>query len=256
MIRKLVAKLYRLEEYLLLIVEYPLETLQILRLLFTNRPYLGEWLRFSQAKWLAGEGIHTVIDVGAFTGSLCFGIARILPRAKIYAFEPLPDNFRMLQQLEGDINLTAFNVAVGAEEGEGTFYRNDFTASSSALPIENRHVEAFPQTARAEEISVKFWKLDAHLEELKLQEKVLLVLDVQGFEFEVLKGADKLLDSVDMVLCEVSFAGLYENQCTFEDLYGFLAPKGFVFKGDAGHLRDPNDGRILQVDALFARESG
>jgi FkbM family methyltransferase len=249
-----VSRLYRLLEYLLLIVETPKDALLIVKLLFTNRPYLGEWLRFSEASWLVEEDIKTVIDVGAYTGSLCFGIARQLPDAHIYAFDPLPDNFERLQLLANDIKLTPFNVAVGASEGAGSFFRNSFSASSSALPIMRKHIEAFPETAQVEEIAVKYWQLDAHLDEFELNSRVLLVLDVQGFELQALKGAELLLRQVDLVLCEVSFAELYENQCSFEELYDFLRPMGFVFKGDAGHLRDPHDGRILQVDALFIRE--
>lgn len=253
MISRVIRKFNRLLQYLGLMLRYPGESFLVLRLLFTNRIYLREWLRFSDAQWLQESGINTVIDVGAYTGSLCFGIAKVIPKAKIYAFEPLPENYAALQNLAKKIDLTAFNVAVGNEEGEKTFYQNAFSASSSALPMEQVHVTEFPDTAEVSEITVPFWRLDDHLAEMTLEKPVLMVLDVQGFEYEVLKGAEKLLESVDIIICEISVDQLYERQASFDDIYSLLVSNGFCYSGDFDQLRSPTDDRVLQIDAIFTR---
>jgi len=103
---------------------------------------------------------------------LCFGIAKLIPDVRIYAFDPLPENFAKLQGLSKDIDLFPFNVAVGNQEGQGTFYRNAFSASSSAL--------AMAQT-QTEEIPVPYWRLDEHFQECDVTGTTLMVLDVQGY---------------------------------------------------------------------------
>lgn len=234
-------------------LRYPGESLLVLQLLFTNRAYLREWLRFSDAQWLKKIGIKTVIDVGAYTGSLCFGVAKSVPDVRIYAFEPLPENFAKLQGLAKKINLTAFNVAVGNEEGEKTFYQNSFSASSSALQMAKTHVEEFPQTEETREIRVPFWRLDKHRDDFNLERSVLMVLDVQGYELEVLKGAEAMLDNVDFIICEISVDQLYEKQASFDDIYSFLHSHGFNYCGDFDQLKSPKDNRVLQIDGIFTR---
>lgn len=55
------------------------------------------------------------------------------------------------------------------------------------------HAGEFPETAQAEEIPVPFWRLDEHSEEFDVSDITLMVLDVQGYEFEVLKVSERLL---------------------------------------------------------------
>ena len=252
-ISRVIGKINRLQQYLGLMLRNPGESLLVLRLLITNRVYLREWLRFSDAQWLQNLGVRTVIDIGAHTGSLCFGVAKMVPGVQIYAFEPLRDNYAALQKLAKNINLKTFNVAVGNEEGEKTFFQNIFSASSSALPMARTHKEEFPHTSQVTEIRVPFWRLDNHQVELTLESPVLLVLDVQGYEFEALKGADKLLANVDIIICEISADQLYDRQASFDNIYSWLHEKGFNYGGDFDCLKSPIDGRVLQIDAIFTR---
>ncbi|MFC1701846.1 FkbM family methyltransferase [Pseudomonadota bacterium] len=189
----------------------------------------------------------------AHTGSLCFGIAKMLPDAQVSAFEPLPENYAVLQRLAKNIKLTTFNVAVGNEEGEETFYENLFSASSSALPMARTHKEEFPHTAGIREIRVPFWRLDNHRDKLVLESPVLLVLDVQGYEFEALKGAENMLTNVDIIICEISIDQLYEGHASFNEIYTWLHENGFNYSGDFDCLKSPIDGRVLQIDAIFTQ---
>ena len=95
--------------------------------------------------------------------------------------------------------------------------------------------------------------LDDYANTIRLLSKVLLKIDVQGYEVEVLQGGRRLLKHVDYVLVEVSYAHLYKHQATFEDVYSLLRQSGFSYTGNWGQLSSPVDGAILQGDALFAR---
>ncbi len=55
----------------------------------------------------------------------------------------------------------------------------------------------------------------------------ILVLDLQGVEFEVLNGAKKILEITDSIVTEVSLKKLYKNQHTFTEIDALLT--GFNF---------------------------
>jgi hypothetical protein len=81
----------------------------------------------------------------------------------------------------------------------------------------------------------------------------LLKLDVQGFERNVLLGAEQLLPALKWVVMEVSFDPLYEGEWIFEDARQFMQARGFRFERPVGFLAEQANGRIMQMDALFSR---
>lgn len=252
--RKLIHKFYKLLQFLVLALERPHQFFSILGMIVGNRAYLNELLRLHNADWLRQSDIHTVIDVGAYIGSFAFAARSILPEAQIYSFDPLPDNFaRLAHQFRNDGKFKGFNVALGSRSGETSFYRNEFAASSSVLPMSREHQVAFPHTSQATEITVLVKRLDDLQSEMKLQGKVLMKIDVQGYDFEVLKGARELLPQVDFVIVEIGVQLLYEQQASFEEIYDYMRGLGFAYAGDFDQLVSPKDGKVLQIDALFRR---
>src|SRR5919199_1024433 len=101
--------------------------------------------------WFKDAGINTVIDIGANTGQFTQLVHTIPPRARLYAFEPLPDCFATLVRRAAHIpNFTAFNVGLGRAEGTLTFHRNPYADSSSFRPMTDLHRSQFPFTAGQE----------------------------------------------------------------------------------------------------------
>ena len=216
--------------------------------------HLGELLNL-QRGWIRSAGIETVIDVGAHTGEFSSAIRAVLPEAYVYAFEPIPDCFpRIAKRLGPNGRFKAFPVALGERSGPVEFHRSSFTKSSSVLPMADLHRVAFPWSAGSERVTVQMKTLDDFLDEINMKPKVLLKLDVQGYELQVLKGATQTLKQVDYVLTEVSFRPLYEGQALFPDVFSFLTAGGFSFAGVLDQLRSPVDDLILQADAMFVRQ--
>lgn len=205
-------------------------------------------------KWLRAARIETIIDVGANTGQFSSAMRALLPHAQIYAFEPLSECFAELsRRFERSGNFKAFMVALGDEPNESIMWRSEFSESSSLLKMTELHKKAFPWSADNTTRSVTVRALDTYLPELRLMPRVLLKLDVQGFEGRVLRGATRMLDRVDYVLTEVTFRSLYEGQASFDDIYQYLGAHGFDYRGNLDQLSSPIDGTILQADALFSR---
>jgi FkbM family methyltransferase len=237
-------------QYSLAMLEKPGQLLQSL-LRLSRGAHPREYLKMNR-KWVAQAGIQTVIDVGAHAGEFSSAIHAVLPNARIYAFEPLPDCCATLRR-KANGNLTLFQVAIGDRNDEMTFWRNDSSKSSSLLPMSDIHKFAFPWTSRASPTGVEVRTLDSYLPEISLRRKVLLKLDIEGYEAHAIRGAAQLLKSIDYVLLEVAFQNLYEGQSNFDELHSALSRAGFAFAGNMDQVLSPLDESIMIADALFVR---
>ena len=247
------AKAYK---YLLESLDHPWFLPSIIWQTIVNHAHLGELLKLNQQRrWLQSAGIGTVIDVGANNGQFSSAICSILPGIQIIAFEPLPDSYKALcKKLKRHARFKAFQVALGEERNKIAFWRNRFAKASSILPMADLHKQAFPWTSSAEPINVEMHRLDDYCSELSLEPKVLLKIDVQGYEDKVLSGATNMLEKIEYVLVETSFKPLYDHQAYFPQIYSFLVAHGFEYAGCFEQMLSPHDGAILQMDGLFLRK--
>jgi FkbM family methyltransferase len=205
--------------------------------------------------WLKESSIKTVIDVGAHTGQFASAIRAILPEAYIYSFEPLSDCCHQLtRRMSKHGRFQAFCVALGDQRGETTFWRNSFSKASSVLPMSDIPKTAFPWTAKSTPVNVRMHMLDDYTDKMDLKSKVLLKIDVEGYELNVLKGATRVLERIDYILSEMSYYSLYEGSALFHDVYSFLYENGFTYIGTWDQVVSPQNGTILQADALFTRK--
>jgi len=241
--------------YLFLPFEFPKYFGQLLNWTLIQRSLPRELIHWKTHKnWFQARGFKTIIDVGANTGPFSFAARVCLPDAQIYAFEPLPDCFNQLvKNLTSFGNFTAYQTAVGDQKGQMEMWKNDFSESSSLLPIGELHKQTFPHTANTQAVHVPISRLDDYLEKMNLIPPVLLKIDVQGYEDKVIKGAEKTLKKMDWVMIEMSFKPLYEGQPLFDEIYQSLISSGLKFAGNMEALYSPLDGNVLQSDGIFYR---
>lgn len=83
----------------------------------------------------------------------------------------------------------------------------------------------------------------------------LVKLDVQGFELEVLRGADRFLSGVAMVECELSVIPVYEQQPLWREVIDHLDGHGFGLWAIEPGYSDWSTGQVLELDALFRARS-
>jgi FkbM family methyltransferase len=202
--------------------------------------------------WLCHAEILTVLDIGANKGQFSSAAHQLFPEARIYAFEPLPSDYRLLVERFVEVpKFQAFNVALGEESGHLSFHQNESSPSSSALRITGLHNAKFPGTAVSKTIEVRMEPLDSFLPQLDLCERVLVKIDVQGFEDRVIRGGRRVIESADCVLVETMFASLYESQATFADVFALLSDSGFRFAGMLEQHVDRQTKEVLFGDAVF-----
>jgi FkbM family methyltransferase len=211
---------------------------------------------FQPYGWLADEGICTVLDVGANVGQFASQIHKTLPQAKIYSFEPLSGCYaQLLCNMKQASGFQAFNHALGDSNGRSQIYRNDFSASSSLLPMEELHKRAFPFTANAKQEMIEIRRLDDVAPQLEMVDNILVKIDVQGTEDKVIQGGAGVLARASILIVETSFKPLYQGQPLFATIYDLLRGMDFVYMGTEDIMRDPRNGRVLQCDSLFMSRS-
>ena len=120
------------------------------------------------------------IDVGAHTGDVLREMARLAPAGRHMAFEPLPD---LYEQLVRDFpGVDVRSAALSSEEGETTF-----TYVKSNPGYSGFRERAYPGRERIEKLVVRRECLDSILPEDYVPR--LIKIDVEGAEYEVMKGA-------------------------------------------------------------------
>jgi len=206
--------------------------------------------------WLKEVGIKTVIDVGANIGQFAHEIRIDLPDAHIYSFEPLKDCYdEMVESMKNDKNFTAFHMALGDKSEEVTMNRNDYSPSSSLLPMAQTHKDIFPHTKNTKEEKITVRRMD-DLPDFKRnvpQKEILFKIDTQGYEDRVVRGATEFLKGVAAMIVETSFVTLYEKQFLFDDMYKMLTGMGFIYKGGMHQRFDTKNGGNLFEDSIFVR---
>ena len=137
----------------------------------------------------------TFIDVGANIGLVSIPIAQ-RSAAHVFAFEPEPHNFRLLQR----------NVARHALEERITLFEcaaYDRQAHvAMRLSLDNFGDHQVVQTQEEGQVRVSANTLDALLDVQMLQKPVVVKIDTQGCEVRVLRGAQQTLSHVDVLLLE------------------------------------------------------
>lgn len=210
-------------------------------------------------KWVVDAGINTILDVGANVGDFAKTIREVLPDARIYSLEPLPDCFDTLKNvLPGDSNFKPLNIAAGSKKEVMQFYRSFHSPSSSFLKMEDIHKQAFPDSREGqinEALDVNVDTLDNIFSAERIENNILVKIDVQGFEAEVIAGAKQILAKAKIVFIEMSFVGLYKNLPLFHDIYTKLYEMGFRYKGALAQMIHPDTGEVVQMDAIFVKES-
>jgi FkbM family methyltransferase len=206
--------------------------------------------------WLLSAGIETIFDVGANTGQFARVIHELLPKAYIYSFEPLGDCFTELQKtMTGVKNFQAFNTALAERDGEAEFYRSAWSPSSSLLRMKELHKQLFPFSAGESRETVQLRRLDDFIGKLRIENEILVKLDVQGAEDKVIGGGQGLLKRAKFLIVETSVATLYDGQPLFGEILKLLESQGFTYKGVVDQAFSPLDGSVLYADSLFARNT-
>jgi len=140
----------------------------------------------------------------------------------IIVFEPQREPFEKLSKVANSMgfeNLTLVNKALGNDNRSVEMTCNDDGLCSSIL--NPKHVlEQYPNIIFDKKETVKMVTMDSVIPED--HNFNFLNMDTQGYELEVLKGAQKTLEKIDCVYTEVNNTEVYENNALIEEIDQYL----------------------------------
>lgn len=183
-----------------------------------------------------------VIDVGANVGLYTLLLARLAGEAgRVHAFEPEPTLFASMRgncSANGAGNVIPVNVALGAERGRTTFYRNAFNSGDNRLG---------GLGWSAEKVEVEVSRLD----DFPLGKVDFIKMDVQGYELGVFRGMDGVLAANPGVEIYFEFwpRGLRTAGTDPDEVLEHLRSRGFrLYRPHGTRLTEVSDGKALQAE--------
>jgi len=220
---------------------------------------LGEMDDISRLVRLSNKrNIHIFIDVGANCGQFAIDIRFAGFSEHIISFEPLSEANRLLsQRAEADPKWTvAERMALGRVQEMKSINIAGNSFSSSILPMSDLHIESAPPSAYVGIEEIRVERLDKVLNQMGISYDVPLALkiDTQGYEGEVLAGAEAVLHNVKVLYTELSLAPVYVGAPTFQEMYMRLLEYGFRCVAISHEYSDFNTGEMLQVNGTFVRD--
>lgn len=151
-----------------------------------------------------------VIDVGANYGMYTLGVAKRLgPRGRVIAFEP---DARSLVLLEQNVRLNHFErqvncvgACVGDHDGTTDFF--------AAIDPSFSGIHDTGRSETSSHLTLPIRTLDSILAELGATQVSLVKIDVEGAEWEVLRGAQQTLANSDpVIMLEISQKNLDDQR--------------------------------------------
>lgn len=167
--------------------------------------------------------LKTIFDVGANVGQTFFSFSNDFPGSHIYCFEPVDKTFR---QLIGNTGNRAIheNFAFGETEGQKEISLFSDWSGGNSL---NESSMCQEENAEKQVITIK--TIDNYCLEKGIPHLDLLKIDTEGYELNVLRGADAMLreKKISFILCETGFLRKNLRNTNFSELAEFLAGYGY-----------------------------
>lgn len=201
--------------------------------------------------------ISTLLDIGANTGQYARLMRKLGYKGRIISFEPLAQAFaQLLENSHQDNDWFCLNYALGSEPGTSIIHISKNSYSSSLLDILPSHLEFDSNSVYIDEQEIEIKTLDSIFDQLdKKGENILLKIDTQGYEMNVLKGGMKSLANIAFIQLEMSVEPLYSNETLFPEMFSFLINNGFELFTFENGIRNPKNGKLLQLDGIFINKT-
>jgi FkbM family methyltransferase len=173
-----------------------------------------------------------VFDVGANIGVFALVMSRLAPRGQVFAFEPAAENFGYLEKnlvANGAGNVVAERCAVYDKSGTVPFVFSPASPSGSFVSRDGHAGESQP---------VEAVSMDDYVEGRGLPRVDLIMVDAEGAEMAVLRGAARTLAKFrPALLVEVNPVSLRRfGGASFRELADVLRGSGTLFSITEGGL--------------------
>lgn len=157
-----------------------------------------------------------IFDVGANQGDWTELALSINPQLQIHLFEPSKFTFQILKDKLPNVKAVFNNIGLGDVEEEKEFYIQEDGSTVSSL-----FKRDFFESGKTEKVKID--TVDNYCQKLQLDNIDFLKIDVEGNEFNVLKGARKMLENGSIKFLQFEYGGTYiDADILLKDVFMYL----------------------------------
>jgi 2-O-methyltransferase len=170
----------------------------------------------------------TILEAGAHIGRDTVKMSKLWPEGAIYAFEPVPELFKQLQEnTKAYTNIICFPVALSNRVGHATMYVSSgaSTAASSLHEPSEYHIKR-PEVSFTP-VELPTTTIDTWAKEQDIDHIDFMWLDMQGHELIALEGAAKILPTVKVILIEASLTERFKDNPLYQEVHAWMEKHGF-----------------------------
>lgn len=165
-----------------------------------------------------------VFDVGASVGE--WSEAVLASRnVKMFAFEPLPTNFKILSTKKKFLNFHCFNYALSDQCGTADFFYYEKEAGLGNFfdrPI------LYGIVGKSKKTIVEMKTLPIACQEINISYINFLKIDTEGCEWKILKTSEDLLQNHQIAQIQFEYGGCYtDSHATLKETYELLRSHGY-----------------------------
>ena len=203
--------------------------------------------------YLKKLNLKELIDVGAHKGEFLSYATKIGSIKKIYAFEPQKTIFKILKKnFSGNSKVKLINLGISEKPSNKIFYINKLSSTStmskfneSSNYLKFKNFLTGSKKNYIDKYSIKTSSINQFFKNIRFK-NCLLKIDVEGFEYNVLKGSKNKMREIKYILIENQFGNLYKNK-SFKEI------KKYLYKNNFNILKKFTSPTLHYQDIIFKK---
>jgi len=170
-----------------------------------------------------------VFDVGANKGYWSRFVLQNKSEVTLHAFEPVPENFQRLKTTLRGLSAECHPIAVSNRNGDSIFYYYSSSSEIAEMSTFYRRPEVEQKLKiQPSPIQVESSTLNSVCEKEAIPTVDFLKIDTEGSEYEVLLGADPLLQGHKIRMIQFEYGGTYRDAgITLQQIWAYLTGYGY-----------------------------
>lgn len=200
--------------------------------------------------------VDTVFDIGANAGVSRQYFRNIGFKGKIVSFEPIKRLYHEMERKAAkDKWWSGENVAIGDTDGELVINVSDTNGvASSFLELADNITNNAPELQFIGQERVKVKTIDSLINHYYPDgDRLFLKIDVQGFEKNVLAGAQHSLERIVGMKIEMSIVRNYQNEPLMCEMLPLLYDLGFSLASIENGWSNRATQELYQIDGILFR---
>ncbi|HLN55267.1 MAG TPA: FkbM family methyltransferase [Bacteroidales bacterium] len=197
-----------------------------------------------------------IVDIGGGIGASVILYRKYFPENHIIAFEPITENYNAIKSRIKDLeNIEVVNKALGNENSFIPMNIANRITSSSLLPLSaDPGSEAFSEKnlGKSRDENIEVVRLDDFLL-TNPRDIGIMKIDVQGYEMNVLKGAEKTLERTKVIVLEANNHEGYSGAPKYYETDEFLRNHNFTLYDILPSIFEK--GKLKEWDVIYLNKS-